>query len=258
MNRKIVFLSDINTTDITPILYGSEKCLPNYSYGPIARNTYILHYVLSGKGYLEIGGKKFDICAGQLFVIKPNEMAFYKADELDPWHYSFVNFNTTLTLPALLNSYCIDDSGFAHIFKAFSEYSEADISNVYYICGKLFELFSYIESETPQLAISSFALKAKNYIETFYNTHITIEGIAKQLSIDRRYLYFLFKKQFNMSPQQYLVDFRMKKAAYFLTVHNLSPGETALLCGYPDVFSFSKMFKQKFNVSPLNYKKIMD
>ena len=282
MDRKIISLSDMNTIDITPILYGTEQCPENGSFGPAARNCYIVHFVFSGKGSLDVNGKKYEIGPNQVFILRPNEVAYYQADKTDPWHYAFVNFNTILAVSMLSNTHVMDGSAVKHIFESLAENVESGNTNIYYVCGKLFELLSVLENadhlpynvnyvssklyelidileNTDNLPFnSSYAIKAKNYMEIYYNTPITVQGLAEQLNIDRRYLCSLFKKQFLMSPQQYLMDFRMKRAAAFLTKQGLSAGETALMCGYPDVFSFSKMFKRKYGISPLKYKQQFD
>ncbi len=38
-------------TDLVPITVGWALCSPDHSYGPEVRGCYIIHYVLSGKGF---------------------------------------------------------------------------------------------------------------------------------------------------------------------------------------------------------------
>ena len=40
---------------------GYEECDPGHRFGPNQRNSYVLHFVKSGKGILEIGKKKYNI-----------------------------------------------------------------------------------------------------------------------------------------------------------------------------------------------------
>ena len=44
---------------------GYEECDPGYRFGPNQRKSYVLHFVKSGKGILEIGKKKYNISDNQ-------------------------------------------------------------------------------------------------------------------------------------------------------------------------------------------------
>ena len=63
---------------------GYENCAPGHSYGPIMRNGYLIHYVLSGKGIYKARGGIFRLKAGDAFLICPDELIYYEADKHDP------------------------------------------------------------------------------------------------------------------------------------------------------------------------------
>ncbi len=43
---------------------GFQKCPPGYGWGPGVRDHYLLHYVLSGQGTYETGGRTFVLHSG--------------------------------------------------------------------------------------------------------------------------------------------------------------------------------------------------
>lgn len=75
------------TIDLSLSFYGYEECTPNYSFGPAIRDTYVLHYITKGKGQFHYKGKIVDLKAGDFFLLKPDELTFYQADNQDPWAY---------------------------------------------------------------------------------------------------------------------------------------------------------------------------
>ena len=65
----------------------------------------------------------------------------------------------------------------------------------------------------------------------------------------------LFKKATGMSPQRFLLNYRMTKAAEMLRMTNLPVAEIGRQVGYPDQLHFSRAFKSIYGLSPRNWKK---
>ena len=79
-------------TDLSLYSAGIEQCKSEYTYGPIVRSYYVMHFVFSGKGQLTINEHSFDVKAGDIFLIPANKVATYQADKNHPWKYGWVNF----------------------------------------------------------------------------------------------------------------------------------------------------------------------
>lgn len=52
-----------------------------------------------------------------------------------------------------------------------------------------------------------------------------------------------FKLYANKSPKEYLVDYRLERAAEHISQHNISITEATISCGYQDLYSFFYQFK---------------
>ncbi|TSE08298.1 MULTISPECIES: helix-turn-helix domain-containing protein [Aquimarina] len=63
-----------------------------------------------------------------------------------------------------------------------------------------------------------------------------------------------FKKIYNDSPNNYIRNKRLNRAADLLLISELSISNIAYDCGFNDIAHFSKSFKQKFSISPSIYK----
>lgn len=84
---------DERFVDLNLYQYGWEQTEPLHSYGPYARNHYLFHYVISGKGLLLANGQEYAIEGGHGFLITPGEVTTYRADEQDPWEYTWIEFD---------------------------------------------------------------------------------------------------------------------------------------------------------------------
>ena len=57
-----------------------------------------------------------------------------------------------------------------------------------------------------------------------------------------------------MSPQEYLIETRMRKASDLLGRSNDPVRSVAAECGYDDALAFSKVFKSRFGLNPSEYR----
>ena len=94
----------------------------------------------------------------------------------------------------------------------------------------------------------------KEYVKENYMNEISFLDLAKVCHISRSHLSALFKKEVGCSFPEYLVNFRIHKAAKLLKEENLRVSEVAELVGYQDVAHFSKIFKKYMGVSPKTVK----
>lgn len=250
---------------IVPTTSGEEKCAPNHAWGPGVRPHYLIHYVVSGKGVLYCGPNKFNLRKGQVFVVFPGTVMKYQADEHDPWHYAWITFygdevkEIFSQIGVSLSNPVLSVQNGAEVLEVIrnmpSERSADVLSNVRFSV-RIYEFMSLL-LENQKLQENSenvYLTAARRYIKAHYYEEITVEQVAAHIGISRKYLFAIFKKLLNLSPQDYLIDYRMKRAAEFLKDNTLSVGHVAYSVGYKDPLTFSKMFKRRMGVSPSTYR----
>ena len=93
------------------------------------------------------------------------------------------------------------------------------------------------------------------YIRNHFQEDLTVAKLARYVGLNRSYLTTVFQSVLQLSPQQFLMRFRMTRAAQLLREHELSVGEVARSCGYPDPLTFSKAFKRTMGVTPSQYRR---
>ena len=96
---------------------------------------------------------------------------------------------------------------------------------------------------------------AYNYIaENYMDSSLKLGEIASNYGISDKYFRSLFKKVYNTTPSQCLISMRLQSAVKLLTETNLSISDIGEMCGFSDVYYFSKYFKNKFGCSPKDYR----
>ena len=253
-------VKNMHFKELNPVKCGWHQRKPGGFWGPSVHSYYNFHYVLSGKGEYTVKGKTYKLEKNHMFLIKPDIVIKQQADSEDPWVYSWISFEGD-RVEELFGLCGLGDDVFTvycpELYSVFDEFRHIPVdkelsavflnSKLYTVIDRLMAINSVQKYENP---VSQYCIKAADYIQANYQSHITIDGIAKNLGIDRRYFSRIFTKYIGVSPQKYLVDYRLEKAKYLLMTGEYSVSEVAVSVGYDDIFAFSKIFKKKYGISP--------
>ncbi|MGJ8745695.1 hybrid sensor histidine kinase/response regulator transcription factor [Polaribacter sp.] len=91
--------------------------------------------------------------------------------------------------------------------------------------------------------------------ENLDNQDFDINTLAKELYLNRTHFYQKVKVLTNQTPFELIKMYRLKKAAQFLVHQKLSVNEVFLMTGFKSRTHFTKIFKEKYEVSPSKYAK---
>lgn len=256
--------------DINIDFCGREACPPNYSFGPSIREQYVLHYILEGKGTLYIHDQALHLQSGDFFVLPKDEVSFYQADGDTPWDYVWIGMSgskiTEYIQKSQLANHCtlsnvassLTAKTFLEIFQLLKVVTDPHI--LLRVNAKLYEFLHCLVTEFPTQHISLptqrelYFYQATLFIETNFSSGISITDVCHELSLSRSYLHAIFKEYAKMSPQSFLLQAKMNKAAYLLHSSSNSISTIANFAGYKDVLTFSKAFKNYFGCSPTKYR----
>lgn len=249
---------------------GFAQCEPLHSYGPASRPNYIIHYIMDGKGIYQVGEKKYKLSKGQGFLIEPEELTFYQADQEEPWSYLWVGVGGTGAKKFIqdigLNSQqrifrCADGEKLNEIVMDMMKHTRSTVSDLYYLQGKLYELFSVlaadvvIEELMEENKENRYIQEAVTYIRNHYAAGLTVEELAGYLGVNRSYFYTLFKNKLQLSPKEFLTKFRISRAREQLILTEESVENIAVACGYHSTLVFTKNFKQETGMTPTEFRK---
>ena len=252
---------------------GRESCRPGHTWGPGVRDHYLIHLVVSGKGVYQVGGVSHTLQEGDLFLVKPNQLITYAADESDPWEYYWVGFNGACA-SKLVQQMPFSDARPVHHCKDLHAVREA-LYNIYLsrgpepqcealMTGYLYIFMAHMMKEArdtmPNVGSSSsqYVLAAIKYIQFNYSHDISVDYIAKAVGVSRSHLYRVFMSNVGQSPIDYLTNYRVGEACSLLKSSNLSIAEIAVSVGFFDQFYFSRVFKKVKGVPPSKYLATMD
>lgn len=110
---------------------------------------------------------------------------------------------------------------------------------------------SYISIDEERIA--DIKKRIAHYIEN--DVDFSLESIAQEMYISTSYLSRMFNKIENLNYKDYILNLRLAKACHLLTTTNQTVEEIALHCGYRESSSFSRAFKSRHLLSPMNYRK---
>ncbi|HBZ78941.1 MULTISPECIES: AraC family transcriptional regulator [Brevibacillus] len=92
------------------------------------------------------------------------------------------------------------------------------------------------------------------FMNQHYARPITLESLVEMLDCNPRQFLRWFKRRYETSPIDYLIQLRMTKAKELLLGTDCTLKEIAESVGYPDSYYFSRQFKKNEGVSPTAFK----
>jgi len=111
----------------------------------------------------------------------------------------------------------------------------------------------FLPNEEYNVSLSKLYL-AKRYILEHFKENLTLEQISKNSGVSKYYLIRLFKKNFGITPYEYLINLRIV-AAKKLILEGLPLSQVALEVGFSDQSHLNRFFKRIVACPPGEYKK---
>mgnify|MGYP004447154729 FL=1 len=96
--------------------------------------------------------------------------------------------------------------------------------------------------------------KVCTYINLHLSSDFSLEDAASSAGVSSFYLSKLFREEMNDTFINYVTELKMEKAARLLRESDMSIKEITAQTGYNDQNYFSKIFKNKYELSPSDYR----
>lgn len=237
---------------------------PKYRVSRTNNEMFIFEYILSGSGYIEVNGETYKVSADDVYIIEPGQDHTYYSNPKNPFKKIWINFYSDIFKEIfksfnLSNKIVFKNTETLELFeeiqncKKISNFSD-DIC--YDIAPILFRILCKLAADNNKLNnISKTAKLTKRHIDESIYTNTTIEDIAISLNLSKTHIIREFSKSYGISPYNYLIKQKIAIAKKMLLLKNMNISEISNQLGFEDSNYFSKLFKKKTGISPLQYRK---
>lgn len=247
--------------------YYMERDEAQLSFNEKIYNTgvYVLEYVMEGKGYIESEGKRYEVKAGDFYLLTPTAPHCYYSDKEDPFHKLFINIEGSF-VAGLANGLRINNP--VHIMhrdiSADMEYIQrtlyrTDISDSEKLDLVAVKVCSILLLLKPQPKNSNsrneLAWGIRQYINENISGNITLESICEYFYISKSNLISMFQREFGYTPHKYIMDKRIEAAKKLLKNESLTVAEVAKRVGFEGEKYFYSAFKNVTMETPGQYRR---
>ena len=237
---------------------------------PHAHSYTELFYIVGGDGQFQINGSQFPIQPHQLVVVNPNilhtevsyaahpleyivlgieglELTIPGSDEARFCIYSFPEHNEVLTcMRSVLRE--MQERG--------PEYQTMCLAYMDIIMVQLMRHTSMSVTQShSRFPANRQCASVQQYIDDHYKESITLDLLAEKVSINKYYMAHAFKREYGVSPINYLIACRIREGKRLLTETDLSLSQIAAVLGFSSSSYFSQSFRNAEGLSPTEYRK---
>ena len=183
----------------------------------------------------------------------------YTVESIQPGPCFCVNFfiRQETALPAFafpVRNYHKWYSSFSELLHAWNYRQPGHRAHVFSI---VYDMFATVVEDSAAQYLPS---RQKNVIQQLVSgldnesSACSVTELARQCGMSETYFRRIFRSIYGTSPKKYLSDARFRQARILLTTTDLPIARIAELCGFENVYTFSRAFRTHEGVSPTEYR----
>lgn len=223
------------------------------------KDSYVMILVLNGCGTLNTDGKSFILNSGDSLIFDASKNDFNYFCSGSAWNFWWFEFeildNDFIDLPiGEVFSHPLNESEINLCDESLFSLKLKNSKAASCLFSSLICLLEKASSESSLGFNTTDIFKsADEYIRRNLNT-VTVKTIAQHLNISERTLLNVFKSKLNISTVNYISRIKTDMARHMLLTTDSNIKKISESLGYNDQFIFSYAFKQRFNLSPRQYR----
>ena len=233
--------------------------------------SYLFFIVSSGTGALVYNGQRHVLASGDCVFIDCSRSYSHETSD-DLWGLKWIHFYGS-NLNSIYAKYlerggqpCFHPGnlhGFDQLWNDLYQIaSSSDYIRDMRIYEKLSSLLTLLMEKSWHKNSSQVSSTKQNliavqeYLDENYSKKITLEELADKFFINKFYLTRVFKQQFGLSVNNYLLQIRITHAKYLLRFTLQSVESIGLECGMGELYYFSRTLKKVEGISPSEYRRM--
>ena len=248
--------------DVNGVIFSTKKLTKNISTR--RHDYYEIEYIVEGSGTVTINEISYPFSIGSAFLITPIDFEQIQiSDNTIIKSLTFKSESIDEELVDYITSSIFIENYSYNFFDILSETTSNNLifKQLYYkyilnsIIIDLINISGLGDRMAEVTRIPEPIKKAFRYIYTNFKTPLTLEDVSKHVGLTPNYFSALFHKEFGVPFKQYLIDMRLNYATRLLVSTNQSITDICYISGFSNFANFSRSFKYRFGISPVQYRK---
>jgi len=217
---------------------------------------YELVYFENVNGTLKIENTSFPLKPGSLYFVYPGTA--HSETHSNDYTVVFLGFDCDNFPEHILKEtvYNLPENKRIHslLLRIIDEATNQEENYKKIISLLLSEIFLLLERYTIHGTQSIKSITyAHNYIYEYFNQSIDFAELAKSTGYSYDRFRHLFSEKYQISPKQLQMTIRLEKAVEMLSEKKSNCTNIAHLCGFSTSAQFSKLFKDKYGITPKQF-----
>ena len=279
-SRGILLMSRSHYTvdkDLSYTIRGTAKLLnvARATYGgdwhsvPHTHNHVELFYIIGGKGQFLINDELYPVNTNHLVIINPNVIHTEVSLNAQPLEYIVLGVDgIELSINDTSNGqFCILDHyeslDIASCLRNILREMELKQPGYEDICQAYMEILIIrlmrstglsVPAESASISGNRQCAAIRRYIELHFKEPLTLDLLAEEAHMNKFYLSHTFKKEYGVSPINYMISRRIEESKYLLAETDLSMSQISQLLGFSSLSYFSQVFRKTLSLTPMEYR----
>ena len=97
--------------------------------------------------------------------------------------------------------------------------------------------------------------EATRWLSSHYREHVNIDELIRYIGYGRSRFFALFRQNTGLSPNEWLIRYRINKAKELLSDGKQPIAKVASSCGFNDAIFFARIFRNRLGISPSDYRR---
>lgn len=264
-------------TETTQSIRGTAKLLnaARARYGgdwhsvPHTHSHMELFYIVGGKGQFLIEDQLYPVSTGQLMIINPNVLHTEVSLNAQPLEYVVLGVDgIELSIGKASNGpFCVltpaESAEVSSCLRNILREMELKSTGYEDICQAFMEILIIrlmrnidlaVPAEAPVLTANRQCAAIRRYIDLHFKESLSLDQLAEESHMNKFYLSHAFKRQYGISPINYMIERRLEESKYLLAETDLSMSQISQLLGFSSLSYFSQLFRKTQAVSPREYR----